>query len=613
MLASPRSLAIGLWFIGVVAITVFLSFELLPLPDKVMPLPTMEFSQDSATTATNMVQLPDNWRGFPDRSTGLGTYRAHVEVSNEAGEIAVFIPSYTGNATIRLNGFDLQPVGHLRNKARVAQADPFFAVVPEIVLLSAVNSLEVRLSPAGPLVAFLGPVYFGAEDLLRPSFAWHQFRAIHLPFAVLIWQILLSGLLILLWETRRHEQAALYCSLLLAISAFHNLPIILPQSFVLTEIVISLGLVTNLWLCVFGLLFASKFTEMPLPIKERYILIVPVVFTLAFAAVSEQLFNLVNQFIVVPISLIIVIGIFYYLILATVRDRKMDAAIVLASTIFSIAFVIHDVLIISDPNASSDFLHFRVAYIVILPGLSLVFAQRFIKSLNEVDLLVKTMESRISEREQKFQETSQQRQILEERQRIIRDVHDGLGGQLMSIIAMAESKEPNFKAFEDSARSALEDLRMMINSLGVDDDVSGVLGTFRERAEAQLAVHGIQLEWKMIEIPPMEGITPTDALNILRVMQEAITNAARHSGADLVTIGFGLEKTPSNTLTIDIKDNGNGFNADQVSEGYGLRNMHMRAEELAGSLKVTTNSAGTQLLLCVPANYSHKDNAMDQI
>ncbi|WP_424973577.1 hypothetical protein [Dinoroseobacter sp. S124A] len=57
---------------------------------------------------------------------------------------------------------------------------------------------------------------------------------------------------------------------------------------------------------------------------------------------------------------------------------------------------------------------------------------------------------------------------------------------------------------------------------------TGILGAFRSRAEQQLTLSGITLDWKMVEIPSMAGQIPSLALHILRVMQQAVTRAVKH-------------------------------------------------------------------------------------
>ena len=79
--------------------------------------------------------------------------------------------------------------------------------------------------------------------------------------------------------------------------------------------------------------------------------------------------------------------------------------------------------------------------------------------------------------------------LANERTRLMRDLHDGLGGQLVSIVALSERGNGS-AGIGDAARAALKDLRLVIDSM---DDIGGdlmlALGSWRERAMAQLRPH----------------------------------------------------------------------------------------------------------------------------
>src|SRR4029434_10116892 len=88
--------------------------------------------------------------------------------------------------------------------------------------------------------------------------------------------------------------------------------------------------------------------------------------------------------------------------------------------------------------------------------------------------------------------------LARERTRLMRDLHDGLGGQLVSIVALSERGNAT-APIGDAARAALKDLRLVIDSM---DDIGGdlmlALGSWRERAMAQLRPHNIALEWHVL-------------------------------------------------------------------------------------------------------------------
>ena len=82
----------------------------------------------------------------------------------------------------------------------------------------------------------------------------------------------------------------------------------------------------------------------------------------------------------------------------------------------------------------------------------------------------------------------------------MRDLHDGLGGHLVSALALVEHGDNN-DAVEETLRDALEDLRLVIESLAPDsDDLPVLLGVVRMRTESRMSRHGIRFDWQVREI-----------------------------------------------------------------------------------------------------------------
>lgn len=613
-----QPLLLALWGLVVAVITFFLAFEQLPLPDSVAPLETMEFRQGGVDGTAQQVALPDNWRSFPQRPLESAVYHRQFEAPAESVRWAVYIPSFSGQIQVTVNDSELASGGFLSGELIADQSVPFFAPVPRNVLKPGENRIDITLYPGGKLIGFMSDVYVGPAALLRSSFDWHYLRAFRLPVLVVFWQLLLAMLLFVLWYSRRNEKAALYGALLLVFSSVHGFPVYLPSSVAMSHTVALLGYVVNFWLSVLGLLFTASLANRQLPIRSRYLFLLPALASLGYLTLPKPVFDLVDMFAVVPFSLFITGWIVMLLVHSAIWKRQWDSLIMLIAVLGSCFLVVHDTLIIANITPDSNFLHFRIVYILLLPAMSIVFFRRFIASMNHVDDLVSTLEQRIEHKETELRETYAQRQMLEgrqalneERQRIMRDVHDGLGGQLMSIIAMTTSKDTRPEAIEGSARAALEDLRTMIHSLGVEDDITGLLGTFRERAEQQLTLQGISLDWQMVEIPPIEGLTPSAALNLLRILQEATTNVSKHSGASRLTIRFSLVGGTGDALKIEIVDNGCGFE-QSTTEGHGLKNMANRAKALSGELEIASSSKGTRVSLMMPTRYAPHGGRQEQ-
>ncbi|WP_143737111.1 sensor histidine kinase [Erythrobacter tepidarius] len=190
--------------------------------------------------------------------------------------------------------------------------------------------------------------------------------------------------------------------------------------------------------------------------------------------------------------------------------------------------------------------------------------------------------------------------VQSERARIMQDMHDGMGGHLLSVLTQARNPAVPRETIEATVEQAITDLRLMIDSLdSVGDTLDFALGQFRERAEAKLRAAGMELVWRN-DLPGAYLILPPGTiLAIYRIMQEAINNAVRHSGADRVEIGIRLRE--DGAVVIAILDDGS-TDRSSWKAGRGLTNMERRAKQIGGHFSVTVGADGTRATLILPTS-----------
>jgi signal transduction histidine kinase len=185
----------------------------------------------------------------------------------------------------------------------------------------------------------------------------------------------------------------------------------------------------------------------------------------------------------------------------------------------------------------------------------------------------------------------------EERRRLRRDLHDGLGPQLSSqaltIDAVRALMKRDPEAAEEllldlkaQAQDAVSDIRRLVYGLrppALDD--LGLLGALRESA-AQYGAKGLSVSVEAPEsLPPLSAAVEVAAY---RIAQEALTNVARHAGANTCTVSLAIDE--ASALCLEVRDDGRGIPDPQenssVRAGVGLMSMRERASELGGSLVV---------------------------
>jgi signal transduction histidine kinase len=193
--------------------------------------------------------------------------------------------------------------------------------------------------------------------------------------------------------------------------------------------------------------------------------------------------------------------------------------------------------------------------------------------------------------------------LMQERERILSELHDGVGGQLVAMLAMLENSNTPTDQLKDTVRAALDDLRLMIDSLdAIEGDIPVVLGMFRSRIEPRLRAQKIQFHWQVTDLPAAPNISPHEVLQILRILQEAVTNIIKHANADVITVRTDSTKSESgeDLIRIEVGDNGKGLSDSKSTAGYGMETMNRRARELGGTVTVQPDKNGTTVILTIP-------------
>lgn len=204
---------------------------------------------------------------------------------------------------------------------------------------------------------------------------------------------------------------------------------------------------------------------------------------------------------------------------------------------------------------------------------------------------------------QRLKSEIERRAVLEERQRFTRDMHDGIGGQLLSLLLKARSGDVGMAEVERDVAQSLNDLRLVAASLdGADDGFVVSLQSFRERAADQLRAVNVVMDWREDEAVGFVEYGPRETLDVLRILQESITNTVRHAQASRVSVTINVDSADAR-LEITVTDDGTGLRADMANaKGYGVKNMRARAARLGGALTLAdaTTYAGTSLHISVP-------------
>lgn len=193
-----------------------------------------------------------------------------------------------------------------------------------------------------------------------------------------------------------------------------------------------------------------------------------------------------------------------------------------------------------------------------------------------------------------------------ERQRLLQDLHDGLGSQLATARLSAQWGELSPADMASLLDDCMADLHIVVDAMGNRDGHLGkALRLLRNRTQSRLAQTAVQLSWQ-IEVEEAPSQSPWAVTQLLRIAQEALTNALKHAQAKHIRVAAAYARE-TGELRLSVRDDGIGFSvptdanrsARSTGAGKGLSNMRQRTERLGGALSVVCVNPGTQVELRV--------------
>jgi PAS domain S-box-containing protein len=243
---------------------------------------------------------------------------------------------------------------------------------------------------------------------------------------------------------------------------------------------------------------------------------------------------------------------------------------------------------------------------------------------SQLQTLVRTLETRIAERTGELQDVTDKLRELsgrllqtqdEERRRIARELHDGVGQLLVALnLNLSKVNSEKFRLSEGARLSlgensklidqASQEIRTMshllhpplLDEVGLESALRWYVDGFAERSKISVHVELVSAF--------SEGLPRDLALSIFRIVQECLTNVHRHSGS--LTAFVGIERSVGH-ITLEVKDQGKGIPleirekiASGASGGVGLRGMRERIRQFGGRLEVHSGEGSTKVIAVLP-------------
>jgi signal transduction histidine kinase len=571
----------------------------------------------NAAAAWNVVTLPDLWRkSRPKVVPTASWYR--IDFQHAPGDSepwgALFPYLYEGGQ-VWLNGALLAGIQESSATSHVRWARPHLVSLPPGLLRAGDNQLLVRVQPAPDGSMRFPRVRIGPMHEVAPLHDSHFFWASVTPQITVVICVLASLSVLYIWWRQRGEVMYGLFGLAVALWGIRTL------TFVVEVVPASawpfwrlLVHSTTGGFIVAMTVLAWRLAGIHKPWFERalfgYWLVGPL-WMLAQGVAAEPLVNRwwIGGFL--PIGATIV-GVSVW---SLVRRRTIESAALPVTMAIAALAGMHDYLIRWELDPPIPWLEawfaqrFQLLHLaanLVLLAIGWLLTRRFIGALRSMEDVKQNLEARVADREKQLAANYVRVFALErenaagqERQRIMRDIHDGLGSRLFVSLSRVERGEMTPEEIADSLRGCISEMRLALDTLAPSEhDFRSTLGNFLFRWRGQLLACGIQARWD-IDVPDEAlQLSPHASLQLLRVAQEALTNVVKHAGASMVDVQLRLVE---GKLELEVRDNGIGAaGVSSDSSGRGLTNMRTRATQLGGHVDVHGGSGGTRVTVQVP-------------
>jgi signal transduction histidine kinase len=551
------------------------------------------------------VELPYNWDSKQGGAEGRVRYLIDFPIETPSEPHALLIPRIGNTFEIVLNGVPLARMGTHGNSYQDYSKQPRFFLIPPN-LLRAENRLAITTHAQSARHAGLSRVIVGPDAELEAIYdhtrRWHTGA-----FVVIITvSAVLGGLSLLLW-LRQRETLYVYYGLAELLWAFRIGDIfyeetLLPWPWPGLLTFSAYAIAPNL-ICKFSLVIVDAHRGWLKQLGDwQMALSVPVMAVALFGRMPR----LVSAWLGLTVALCVVVA--YVVLMRSLRSKTFEQKVLGVAVILISAAAVRDMVVFRILNLSFGSVAW-VGYAWVGFGITLmwVISERLRRSRQEVAAMNQVLMQRLAQREAELQtsfvsrtEAERRGAMMEERQRLMRDMHDGLGSQLLGTLQMARNESVSRQTLVEQLHDALDHVKLTVDAMqDTEGDIAALLGALRYRLGPRLQASGIQLTWSVDTLPAIPGWTIQHSRDLQMILFEAFSNLIAHAGADRAALTASVDPA-SHCIRITLADNGKGMEGSSASHGHGLLNMRARAARISACLDIEADDDGTQVTLTLP-------------
>jgi signal transduction histidine kinase len=541
-------------------------------------------------------------------------YRLTWQQPEPVGETGLLLTYLNMAGAVSLNGTPIARDASLVEPLTRAWNTPRHWLLAPPLLRPGTNTLLVRVSGLAAYQPGLGPVALGTPAAVQAGYERERLLRRDLQILGLAVSAAVSAFFAAWWWLRRRETAYFWfaaMSVLWLLFAYNQVATS-PWPFASNHGWQALNTSLLLAFSVSYLVFVLRYCERRMPWLEGAALLVAAAGVLDLwlapqpgLAAHRAVWTLVGGLTVIVVNSV-----------AIVHAWRTPGSPIRSLTPFMALSAVtgaHDLLAFTQVIDSNIYYTNMSSYVLLL-GMALTQAARFAQSLRRIENFNTELIEEVGAAKAELAATLAQQHALElaharigERVNLVSDLHDGLGGMLVGSIATLERMPGNLSAPELLAmlKRLRDDLRLIIDATGRDDGARALgelLAPMRHRSAQLLDANGIDCRWKLSGIDTLE-LAPSQSLDLMRFLQEALTNVLKHSGStrvDVTVARAGAE------LRLSVRDDGRGFSVENGGSdgaragGAGLRNLRTRARRLGAELQLQSRPGETQVALRMP-------------
>ena len=570
-----------------------------------------------ASAQWQSLKLPDLWKLNHAQLSGAAWYRFDFDYPNmqEQQLYALYLSRLSLNAEAILNGTRIGSGGSFSEPVARHWNRPLLFTLPPATLKPYGNVLYVRLIAPPHSQGMLYAPEIDVLQHLQPRFERATFVRITLNQTSSLLIVGIGLLMLSLWWRRKQDTAyGLFgvAAFVWAMQSLNFYIITAPLPTSQWEVLVnaSFQAIAALWL-----ISLLDFVGIRWRGFNRLLWLMLILAPITLLLMPTAFFTITTDFWHLTTMLLVVIGL-SLLARAGFRQHNKDARLLLLTLSIILLFAFHDWLIHNDVPVLNRWLvsgeeylmQFSAPMLFLIVGL--MMTSRYVGALNSFEQLNQELEQRVVSKHEELNQNFQQLQsilkeqaTLAERERIYQDLHDDLGAKLLTLVYRAQDSNN-----AELARSALQDLRDVVSRTGSDTiSLNDAMADYRIECEKRLRDVQIQLHWDNQINDDGLHLTQPQALNLGRIIREAISNVIRHAQAS--TVKITLQST-AQQLELLIQDNGIGLPTDaDKAKGRGLGNIQKRAALLGGNVHFgTSEHHGLSLGITIPLSsisYQH--------